>query len=181
MRLTGGKNETSSMISDLAKMIRYSLDDVDNLVPLENKIENIRTYMELQELRYNNKFSVVWEIDDDVMNCKVMKIILQPILENAIYHGIKPLPDQGTIWIIAKKYKEILRIVIKDNGVGMDHHVVKRINEMMLDKKIQEKEHIGIMNVNQRIQLFFGNQYDISLASKENEGTTVIINLPYEV
>lgn len=181
MRLTGGKNETSSMISNLASMIRYSLESVDSMVPLEKELENIRTYLNLQEIRYRNKFSVVWEIDDATRNCKVIKIMLQPLLENAIYHGIKPLSGNGTIWIKAKKVEETLKIVIEDNGIGMGSQAIKRINEMMKDKKIQEKEHIGIMNVNQRIQLFFGDQYGITVASEETQGTAIILILPYEV
>jgi two-component system sensor histidine kinase YesM len=179
MRLTGGKNETSTMISRLANMIRYSLDSVDNLVPLEKEVGNIRTYLDLQGLRYKDKFSVIWDVDEEILKCKVLKIMLQPIVENAIYHGVKPLPVDGTIWIIAKKIDETLTIVISDNGVGMDHHLVKQINEAMQSRKIEEKEHLGIMNVNQRIRLFFGDQFGITLESEENRGTTVIINMPY--
>jgi two-component system sensor histidine kinase YesM len=179
MGLTGGKNETSVMITQLASMLRYSLEDGSKLVPLEKELEHIRTYLNLQMIRYRNKFRVEWEVAAEIKHCRVIKIMLQPILENAIYHGIKPMEGAGIITITAKPNNGLLEIVIRDNGVGMDRLKVRRINSLMQQTDIQEKAHIGIPNVNQRIQLFFGEEYGITVASAEQEGTEVLLRLPY--
>jgi len=181
MRLTGGKNETSVMLSTLATMIRYSLESVDSLVPLAKELQHVHTYLDLQKLRYRDKFKVVWDIDEEVKKCKVIKIMLQPLLENAIHHGIRPLQSTGIISIEAKRIADNLNVIIRDNGVGMSPQEIKHINEMMSNKKTQEKEHIGIMNVNQRIHLFFGDQYGINIPSGEVRGINVILKLPYIV
>lgn len=179
MRLTGGKNETSTMIAQLAAMLRYSLEHADVLVPLEKELKHIRTYLELQKHRYQNKFEVEWDITDEVRSCLVIRIMLQPVLENAIYHGIKPLEDKGRIHISARRNGENLEIKVKDFGVGMSPQKVHKLNSLMQEADIQEKAHLGIPNVNQRIRLFFGAQYGIALSSREQQGTEVLIRLPY--
>ncbi len=181
MRLTGSKNETSVMISHLANMIRYSLDSADNLVPLEMEIDNIEQYLQFQKLRYKNAFSVIWDTESSVMNCKVLKIMLQPIVENAINHGIKRLDKKGTIWISARENEENLQIVVKDNGIGISDSQVRQINDLMQHMNIHESDHIGLLNVNLRIKLFFGNQYGLLLKSAEGLGTSVVFTLPYEL
>lgn len=178
MRLTGGKNQTSIMISNLANMIRYSLDSADNLVPLAHELENIRIYLNLQELRYQNKFIVEWEVDEAATNCRVLKLLLQPLIENAIYHGIKPMKEKGLIKIQAKRNNDDLEITISDNGIGISRHTIKQLNEAMKDIGIKENEHIGLINVNQRIRLFFGDSYGLAILSDENQGATITIKLP---
>lgn len=179
MRLTGGKNETSTMITQLAAMLRYSLESTDALVPLEKELKHIHTYLDLQKHRYQNKFEVEWDIAEEVRGCLVIRIMLQPVLENAIYHGIKPLEDRGRIQISARKNEDNLEIKIMDFGVGMSPQKLHKLNSLMQEADIQEKAHLGIPNVNQRIQLFFGAQYGISLSSREQHGTEVLIRLPY--
>ena len=178
MRLTGGKNQTSIMISNLAHMIRYSLDSADNLVPLAHELENIRLYLNLQGLRYQNKFTVQWEVEEETTDCKVLKLILQPLIENAIYHGIKPVKEEGLIKIRSKRNGANLEIMISDNGAGINKLTIKQLNEAMNESGIKENEHIGLMNVNQRIKLFFGDAYGLTITSEDNQGTTVTIRLP---
>ncbi len=179
MRLTGGKNETSTMINQLAAMLRYSLENADALVPLEKELKHIHTYLDLQKHRYQNKFEVEWDIADEVRGCLVIRIMLQPVLENAIYHGVKPLEDNGRIQISARKNGENLEIKVKDSGVGMSQQKLHKLISLMQEADIREKAHLGIPNVNQRIRLFFGAEYGISLSSKEQQGTEVLIRLPY--
>lgn len=116
MALTGGKNQTSIMINQLSSMLRYSLEDVNTLVPLERELDNARTYLDLQSARYKNKFQTEWQIDADVRSCLVIKILLQPLLENAIYHGIKPLSGMGHIRIGASRKGDILEIWVEDTA-----------------------------------------------------------------
>ena len=95
------KNEASVMLGKLAQILRYSLDDVDTLVPLRRELENTRIYLELQAMRYKNSFRVEWDIQEAVLDRQVIKIMLQPIVENSIQHGLKPKAPGGIIRISA--------------------------------------------------------------------------------
>ncbi len=186
MRLTGGKNEASVMLSKLARILRYSLDDVDSLVPLRKEIDNTRVYLDLQMLRYKNGFCVKWEIEEEILDCQVIKIMLQPIVENAIQHGLKPMglkpalsgsaAGGGLLLISAKKQHEILVISICDNGTGIPADRLSSIQKALHTDMISQQESIGILNVHQRIQLFYGKEYGVEISSKD--GTQVILRLP---
>ena len=176
IRLTGGKNKASVMLTKLAQILRYSLDDVDTLVPLRKELENTRIYLELQELRYNNCFCVEWDIEETILDIHVIKIILQPIVENAIQHGIKPLGKDGLIHISAKPQGSFLQISIRDNGVGIPAERLSAIQNALQSDMIKQNEGIGIVNVHQRIQLFYGKEYGVSISSEN--GTCVTMNLP---
>lgn len=178
MALTGGKNQTSIMINQLSLMLRYSLEDVNTLVPLEKELDNVRMYLDLQSNRYKNKFQTEWQIDEDVRSCLVIKILLQPLLENAIYHGIKPMEGAGVIRILAARSGNAMEIRVEDTGVGINPFALKRLNAALSSDDIQEKAHIGILNVNQRIRLLFGDQYGLKIHSEENRGTTIVCHLP---
>ena len=176
MRLTGGKNEASIMLSKLAQILRYSLDDVDTLVPLQKELNNTRIYLELQELRYRNAFQVEWEIQDDVLNCQVIKILLQPIVENAIQHGLKPMSGGGFLKISAHTDGGILLISIFDNGGGIPAERLASIQSVLHSDMIQQQDSIGIVNVHQRIRLFYGEEYGLELSSEH--GTLVTLKIP---
>lgn len=177
MRLTGGKNEASVMLSKLAQILRYSLDDVDSLVSLRKELDNTRLYLELQELRYKNCFHVKWEIEEEILDCQVIKIMLQPIVENAIQHGLKPLTKDGILRISAKRQQGLLVIAICDNGTGIPAHRLASIQAALHADMIKQQESIGIINVHQRIQLFYGEDYGVKISS--GEGTQVILSLPF--
>lgn len=177
MRLTGGKNEASIMLTKLAQILRYSLDDVDTLVPLRKELENTRLYLELQELRYKNSFCVEWDIQEDVVESQVIKIMLQPIVENAIQHGLKPRGEDGVIRISAKEAGGLLEIRVRDNGVGIPPDRMEGIQAALHSDMIKQRESIGIVNVHQRIQLFYGERYGVEVASPP-EGSLVILRLP---
>lgn len=177
MRLTGGKNEASIMLSQLAKMLRYALDNADNLVPLSDELENVRTYLDLQAIRYRDKFTTEWEIDEMHTHHRVPKIMLQPVVENAIQHGIKPSATPCVITISARVDAKRFFILIRDTGIGMDADTLAALTAVLGSNTIREKDSIGLANVHQRIQLFFGEEYGLSIAS-DTSGTLVTIALP---
>lgn len=177
MRLTGGKNEASVMLAKLAQILRYSLDDVDTLVPLRRELENTRIYLELQAMRYKNSFRVEWDIQEAVLDRQVIKIMLQPIVENSIQHGLKPKGPGGIIRISAAERGESLEICIRDNGVGIQPERMQTIQAALHSDMIKQRESIGIVNVHQRIQLFYGEQYGIEVTTLP-EDTQVTLRLP---
>ena len=173
MRLTGGKNEASVMLSKLAQILRYSLDDADTLVPLRKELDNTRIYL---ELHYKNCFSVEWDIQETVLDSQVIKIMLQPIVENAIQHGLKQLGKDGIIRISAREQNGLLQVSIWNNGVSIQPDHLASIQAALHSDMIKQRESIGIINVHQRIRLFYGDEYGLEISSEK--GTQVTINLP---
>ncbi len=181
MRLTGGKNDASVMIAKLAAMLRYSLEDPETMVCLGVELQNVRTYLELQELRYKGQFTVEWEIDESLLSCKVIKLILQPIVENSIYHGLRPLQNPGVISIRAGKKEGRLVLEVQDTGKGIPVKVLEQLNAALRKADIAKSEgHIGLQNVNQRICLFFGDDYGVHVESLSGQWTRVRLCLPME-
>jgi two-component system sensor histidine kinase YesM len=175
LRLSGGENPVSEMIASLSQLLRFSLEGDDNLVSIKAEIEHCQHYIDIQQIRYPRKFEVEWRIDEKIKICKIPKITLQPIIENAIYHGIKPKSGIGKIMVTGTLEKEMVTFRIADNGAGIPGEKVEQINAEMANKSWITGSHIGIRNVNQRIKLTFGEHCGLRLASKPGEGTEVTV------
>jgi two-component system sensor histidine kinase YesM len=164
----------------LAQFFRISLSQGDALIPLSKEIEHVQQYLFIQEQRYGDKLSYHIEIDPSLESVMVPKIILQPIVENAIYHGLRPLDRQGNLWIKAEKVidttksvKDVAQLIItvRDDGVGFDQNVAKQPSSMT------KLGGVGLENVDRRIELLYGVPYGLEILSKPGEGTTVTIAL----
>ena len=134
--------------------------------------------MEIQKVRYEDKFQVAYNIEERTLEAMLPKITLQPIVENAIYHGIKPTNKKCTLTISSFLSEDKVIIEINDNGAGMEEERSNSINNELQTEYIKEENHIGIKNVNQRIKLSFGEDYGIEIKSKVNVGTRIIISIP---
>jgi len=165
--------EVVEMTSSLAKLFRAIINRNDETVPVRVELEHITHYLSIQKMRYKDKLDFVIEADPAMMDFKLPKIILQPIVENAIYHGIKNKPGLGTIRIVGSIFEDRLEFVIEDNGIGMDPTRI----EQMLKPSDQPASSIGIRNVNERIKLF-GVEYGVHIKSAPSFGTEVTIVLP---
>ena len=177
--LTKSKNHITDIISMLSTLLRYSLQTQNQIVEISDEIYHASVYLNLLKVRYEDKFDVEWDIDKTLINSKICKLSLQPLLENSIYHGIKPLPGHGKIKISIKRNDTGIGICISDNGIGLNAESLLRVRNLLETHDINEDEHIGLSNVQQRIKIIFGNDYGITLTSEENAGTAVILNLPY--
>ena len=173
-----GENEVSRTIMNLSEMLRISLETGNPIITVEEELRNARLYVEILQLRYEDKLKVVWDVDEDVKRCPIVKVSLQPVIENAVYHGIKPLRRQGVITISAKKSGGRLEIQVRDNGTGIQREEVERLNRDMAEKYTLKTDHIGIRNVNQRLKLLMGGDAGLMIQSAENAGTTVTFRLP---
>jgi two-component system sensor histidine kinase YesM len=178
MEICKGDNEVSKIILNLSEMLRISLESDQQLVSIEEEIKNTKLYINILQLRYEDKLQVLWEVNEIAVSYPIVKVSLQPIIENAVYHGIKPLRKLGIITIVVDKQEDKIVIRIKDNGVGMSNEMVKRLNKDMKEKYILQEDHIGIRNVNQRIKLLMGDDAGLEIQSEENAGTTVTVILP---
>ncbi len=173
-----GDNEVSQIILNLSEMLRVSLDNEQQIITIKEEINNTKLYIEILQLRYKDKLSVEWEIDDNTLSLPIVKVSLQPIIENAVYHGIKPLREGGIIKIKVSKTEEEVIIQVSDNGLGMSREEVDSLNDDLREKYVLKEGHIGVRNVNQRLKLLLGDTAQIKVRSELNHGTIVTVSLP---
>lgn len=179
IELFDGYNEASDMISNLSEMLRYSLDG-EQFSFIRDEVKYCKVYINIMKKRYKNKLNVIWEIEDNIDDKKIMKLTLQPIIENAIYHGIKPKRDKGMITISCKSVDDKIVMRVSDDGVGMSEIEKTNLNFKINDKYLLRNKGIGLYNVNQRIKILFGDEYGIYVNSQKDVGTSITIILPYE-
>ncbi len=157
------------MTKNLARLFRTSISVKDELVPLSLELENAESYLAIQKIRYGSKINYCIDTEEGVENYKVVRLLLQPIVENAIYHGIKPKEGSGNISIYAYTSELDLIIEITDDGVGFDPANAK---------PSKEGTGIGIENVDSRIKLYFGENYGLTFKDRKGGGVRAIITLP---
>ena len=162
------------MVSALGQLFRISISKGYELIPIEKEIQHAKNYLVIQSYRYKDQFTYSFDIDPEVMPYFCNKITLQPIIENALYHGVSGNIDEGRIVIKAYKDNDSIVFSISDNGVGMTEEQVSSI----LHKELTDSKGIGVKNVNDRIQIYFGEEYGIVVESELDVGTMITIRIP---
>jgi two-component system sensor histidine kinase YesM len=168
--------EVVLMVSSLAKLFRLSLSKGDEIIPIRNEIEHIKSYLTIQKMRYKDKLDFEIEVEDSILSYKTIKIILQPLVENSIYHGIKNKDRAGLVRITGSRVGDKIVLSVIDNGIGMAPETL----EALLQKPVSSEQGsgMGVNNVNQRIKLYYGEEYGLQYESEPDQGTTVHIWLP---
>lgn len=174
MAESGQTKETSDMVASLGKLLRISLSQGENLIPLRKELEHAENYLTIQKFRYKDQFTYSIDVEEHLLDYLTVKIIIQPFLENALYHGIEYMVDQGHISIRVFEENEKISIEIVDDGVGMSPERLAQIQKL----KESKETGIGIRNVHQRIQVYFGKEYGVFINSELDEGTTILIRIP---
>lgn len=165
-----------TLVSSLINLLHVSMGKGGDYISIREEIEYIKSYIQIQEFRYFDKFEVIFSIEEDILDYKILKFILQPIIENSIIHGIGPMDEKGLISVRAYKYDEELIFSVTDNGTGICDDKVEHI--LKSSGSSSTFSGIGIYNVNERIKLNFGEQYGLNIQSVEGLYTTVEIRLP---
>ena len=179
MTENGRTEDAVVMLTALARFFRISLSRGSNIIPLADELEHARHYLTIQKMRYKNKFSAQISAEDSVESLYTIKLIIQPILENAIYHGMAYADGDGEIQIHAFREGEDVLIEVTDNGPGMPEELVEQLLSPNGPAVSGAKgSGIGFRNVHQRIQLTFGPDYGLTILSEPDSGTTVRIRLP---
>lgn len=168
-----------AMTEALAKLFRISLNKGNEEISLERELEHVKNYLIIQSMRYADKFTYEISAEPGVERCRTIKLILQPIVENCIYHGIKKKRGTGKITIRAYRREQNLIIEVSDDGCGMPEEICRKILSDEIESENISGSGIGVKNVNERIQLRFGKKYGLSYSSEEGIGTTVTYVLPY--
>ena len=175
----GKKNEeVVLMTASLARLLRQSISNEDELVSIGQEAEYARSYLTIQKMRYKDKLEFQIDISPAIFGVKIIKLVLQPIIENAIYHGLKYKDSKG--FLIVRGYREGEKAVleVEDNGVGMDEETLSHIFEK--HKVNYHSNGVGVYNVQKRLKLYYGEEYGIVYKSKKNEGTRAVITIPVE-
>lgn len=172
--------ELSLITENLVDMLKYCIDDKMTAVFLETELKYVRKYLEIQNYRFNGGIKLETDIPQKLMKETVLKFMIQPIVENAIIHGLSEKCYQGRIWIKAWESEDQIYISVEDDGIGMKPEMLEMLNknEIMRDAGTGTKTHIGIWNVVNRIKLYFGEQYGICYESIPEKGTKVTVFIP---
>lgn len=171
--------EAVVMISELAKLLRVSLSRGKTIISIGDELQHSRSYMNIQRVRYKERFKVEFLIDEEIKNYCIVKLVIQPLLENAIYYGVGNMDedDDGQILIRGEKKGEDIYISIEDNGMGMPEDI--RSNILTDNSKVRKHgSGVGVINVHSRISLMFGPEYGLEVYSELDEGTKVVIHIP---
>ncbi|WP_424767084.1 cache domain-containing sensor histidine kinase [Paenibacillus sp. sgz302251] len=190
-----GAQEATEMVESLSRLFRIGLSKGQEMIPLTDEFDHIGSYLKIQKTRYKNKLNYTIQVDDSCVDMVVLKVILQPVVENAIYHGIKERRGPGMIGIRASVIGGVLKLVIVDDGAGMSEERLTVLRAALENASSAgdrgEGLHsagelsrngsavsYGLSNVQERIRLSFGEHYGLSIESKQNSGTTVTITHP---
>ncbi|MFC5648587.1 sensor histidine kinase [Paenibacillus solisilvae] len=176
--------EIGTVTKSLAKMLRYGINMQQSTVPVRDEIENVVCYMGIQKLRFRGYFDYDLDIDEQIYSYSVVKLILQPIVENSITHGLEEKENGGRVRLSGRVDNGELRLEVYDNGIGMTPEEIERVLTSVYDPdrevaRLSRSGHsIGLRNIHARIRLMYGAPYGLELDSRKNEWTRVIIRLP---
>ncbi len=169
-----GKNaDAVMMVNALAKLFRISISRGKEMIPIEKEVQHAECYLQIQKFRYTNQFDYKFEVQESCKQYLCNKITLQPLIENALYHGLNMI-DEGHIIIRIFEDQDDVILEVEDNGVGMSEEQISELFE----NDITDKHGIGVKNVNDRIKIYFGEKYGITIRSELDEGTCVSIRIP---
>lgn len=167
--------DISDVVISLGEILRYAIGGQNHLVPFRSEARYIESYLFIQKNRLEERLSYQWELDEDALDILVPKLIMQPIVENAVIHGIEPLKQGGMILMKAWVEGETLMLRVTDNGRGMNREELEALREKITGK--DEIENIGMRNIQKRIELTFGQEQAMEIQSIQGEGTTITLRM----
>jgi len=176
----GNENEVSKMITTLAQLLRSSLQRSNYLVTVEEEVEQTKLYAKIIEYKNKDKLKIHWEISPDILDCKIVKLSIQPLVENALNHGLKKRRFRGNIYIKGMLIGNAVVICVEDDGVGLDEKKRDEINNHLRNEYQYDEKHVGILNVNQRVKLLFGEKFGVILSARGGIGLRVTISFPQD-
>ncbi|NOU77481.1 HAMP domain-containing protein [Paenibacillus sp. LMG 31459] len=182
----GASDDVVEVTESLAHLFRYSLYDWDRTVELREEIQLIESYIKIQKYRFQDRFVFQKDIPEELLGAKVLRLMIQPLVENSIVHGLEHRKEGGIVAVAVRSQDGVLEIKVTDNGIGMDDAIQekfqKKLEETHLSGSDIREEHMGIalFNIQKRLVLIYGNDYGLKLEKCLNEGTTVILRLPFQ-
>lgn len=164
-----GEDTISQMLLSLIRLLEFSGKKTDTYVTVEKELEHATSYMSLIQYQYQDDFEVIYDIDPQALTCYMVKFILQPLLENAVFHGIEPLEDKGRICLSISRKEDWIYFIIEDNGVGMPEEISSNISAF---------RGLGLFNVSERLKKHYGEEATLQIESREGMGTKISFRVP---
>jgi two-component system sensor histidine kinase YesM len=171
-----GVDEISVIVSKLGTLLKNSINSDGDLVTVGESMYLIDSYLSIQKIRFDNKFDVILDIDESIMKCLVPKLVIQPIVENAIVHGIENKIGRSVVRITGKRENDHIAFEVEDDGVGISEGELERLRDSV--ELESTKESIGLSNIHNRIKLYYGEKYGLEIYSKKGKGTRVRVTMP---
>ena len=186
--LIAGVDQIADTTEALATFFRYTITDVDRLVTLSDELENVEDYFTIQKFRFGDRMDLELELnDEELLSARMPRLVLQPIVENAVVHGLEEKTGEGIVKVVVESSRNVLYVYVKDDGVGMDTEQMEKLNEIFSAQNRTRKRFgdgknrkggIALPNVNSRIKLLFGEDYGLHVFSSEGMGTEIRMILP---
>jgi len=179
MAVINRQDNIAQMSGAFMKLLDATLSRTGDFITVQEELDNIENYIYIMKFRYGDNFQYEIFVDEESRKCKILRLLLQPVVENSIIHGFREIPSEGRLTITIARCEDAISISVKDTGLGMTE---QQVTELLSDKTKDSKRysHIGISNINQRIKLHYGKEYGLSIHSRLNSGTEVIIVYPCE-
>lgn len=172
-------DEPISIISTaLGEYFRIGLSRGQEIISLKDELEHVRSYLEIQKIRYEEKLNYSFSVPEDLDGLRVVKLTLQPLVENAIYHGIKEKCGSGNIQILVERRENTLTMTVSDDGIGLPEDKLRHINENLASGRADSSSGYGIYNVNNRLRLYYGEEYGLRLERNQGQGIRSVVTLP---
>ncbi len=169
-------DEAVRVVTALARLFRISLSKGKNIIAVSDELDHVRNYLTIQTMRYKNKFSYEIKADNTILSMATLKLVVQPLVENAIYHSMNYMDGDGKIEIEVKTEGEKLLITVADNGLGMSKEIVDRL--LVENVPVSKGSGVGLKNVHERIKLYFGDEYGVAIESEPDVGTRITLIQP---
>ena len=180
----GMDREVITVSKCMSAMLRYNTH-FENITTVKEELKQIKNYVTVLKIRFEDRFEVFYDVDEECLGCEIVKLTLQPMVENAISHGLKDTYSDGMLRIRIKKEEDKISIMVYDNGTGMEAEQLAELNERLHDTSehplqyIEQYKSLGILNVHLRFKLYFGDDYSMEIFSKEKRGTCISISIPF--
>ena len=179
MTEAGENQKAIQVIQELSSFFRISLSKGQREITVGNEREHIKNYLEIQRYRYQDILDYSIDFEEDILDYHIQKLTLQPIVENALYHGIKNKRGGGKITVTGKKDGDDIVFVVEDNGIGMNEEGLERLRKLISGEIVLDDQRgFGMANVEKRLEMLYGKEYGMTVDSRYDEGTTVTVRIP---
>lgn len=173
-----GEKEIANVVRLLGRLMRKNLEIGREKTPLKEELEMVRSYLDIQRFRYEDRLQYEIDVDPSVMDFRIPPLIIQPLVENAVVHGVEDKVDGVQVAVSIRRLEEMLEVSVKDNGMGMKPERLEEVKESIMASDESEKNRIGLRNVYQRLVLTYGEEHGLNIESRYGEGTLIIFTVP---
>lgn len=174
----GKQEEVQTMVEALTTFFRVGISRGKDIIPLSEELKHLESYLKIQSIRYGDKFRYEIDVEEGILGQEVPKLILQPLAENAIYHGLKIQQESGVLRVTGRGEEELIEIVVEDSGRGMEPALTEKLNRMLKGEAVEGLESYGVRNISERLRILFGEAASMRYESEEYGGTRVILHIP---